>query len=523
MERHRTIDMSLRERRDILDLLERLKKEDLTPAEMDEIGSSLRKEGRRALSPLFRRLRRETDPELIARYAGLLEFFGDAAWLAQLVAIPLARRDLDDEGKSALLSILSEYGVDVSSPLFTPISDRSGGLRLTLPRLLDRGERGLITFVEGLVTYTPEAQQAVVRELPFVDDLRVVELFRVLLGFDEPETLRTVIETLGRIRYPEAAELLRDFLTGAPDAYRAPAERSLRRLAFLGFAPAGEVPAPLPFEAAFAGTADASGFSCVMVARWTGPGIIDTLFMELHESEGMRDAWGWSGLSSEGFQDLLRHNHVEDTLVAVDPAFAVLLGRDAIQRSVGSGFYLPPEFYVRRSIFAEVDLTPVVYEPPFGEDEVAKACTPSRVAVGDDLIRDWFFDGWFIFNERVRLLADDLDRLEGDPFGRGDEAAVDRFLESWCRRYVAPRRERLVRRILLAADLMVRSGRERSLVEQSLAAARSIREELVPLHRQPLIRRWLLDLIDMVREARAEGYEFPPAREDEEYEGEWDE
>lgn len=522
MERHRTIDMSLRERRDILDLLERLKKEDLSPAEMDEIGSSLRKEGRRALSPLFRCLRRETDPEMIARYAALLEFFEDDAWLDQLVAITLARRDLDDEGKSALLSILNEYGVDVSSPLFAPITDRPGGLRLTLPRLLDRGERGLITFMEGLVTYTPEAQQAVVRELPFVDDRRVVELFRVLLGFDEPETLPTVIETLGRIRYPEAADLLRDFLAAAPDAYRAPAERSLRRLAFLGFVPAGEIPAPLPFEAAFTGTADASGYSCVMVARWTGPGIIDTLFMELHESEGMRDAWGWSGLSPEGLQALLREHHVEDTLVAVDPAFAVLLVRDAIQRSIGSGFYLPPEFYVRRSIFAEVDLTPVVYEPPFGEDEVAKACTPSRVAVGDDLIRDWFFDGWFIFNERVRLLADDLDRLEGDPFGRGDEAAVDRFLESWCRRYVAPRRERLVRRILLAADLMVRSGRERSLVEQSLAAARSIREELVPLHRQPFIRRWLLDLIEMVREARAEGYEFPPTRRDEEYEGEWD-
>jgi hypothetical protein len=375
--------------------------------------------------------------------------------------------------------------------------------------------------MEGLVTYTPEAQQAVVRELAFVDDRRVVDLFRVLLGFDEPETLAAVIGTLGRIRYPGAAELLRDFLVMAPEAYRAPAERSLRRLAFLGLAPTGDVSSPLPFEAAFAGTADASGFSCVVIARWTGTGILDTLFMEFHESEGMRDAWGWSGLSLDGFHDLLRENNVEDTLVAVDPAFAVLLVRDAILKSMGSGYYLPPEFYVRRPIFAGIDLTPAAYEPPFGAQEIAEACTSSRIAAGDELLGDWFFDGWFIFNERVRFLADELDRLEGDPFGQRDEAAVDRFLESWCRRHVAPRRERIVRRLFLSADLMARSGRERSLVEQTLAAAGSIQEETVSLHRHPFIRRWLLDLVDMVREARAEGYEFPPCREDEEFEGEW--
>lgn len=523
MKSHRTIDMTLRERRGILDLLESLKKEHITVDEMEEIGARLRKAGRRALSPLVRRLWREKSGDLLSRYTYLLDFFEDEPWLDQLVAITLTRKDLEVEAKEALLAALEGYGVDVSVPPFTKVLDEAGGpLRLTLPRLLDRGEKGLVIFMEDFVSYSPEAQRAIVRELPHVEDPRITEIFAVLLGFDEPETHREVIETLGRVRDPEAAALLRRFLAHSPEEYRPLAERSLRRLAFLGL-DRGEPPAePLfPFRAAFAGPADAAGISCLFVARWTGPERLDALFMELHETDGMREAWGWRGVSPEEYGKILLENHVEDTLVEVDPAYAAELVRDAVHRSQASGFYLPPEFYVRQRIFAGSDLTPLPHVPRFEGIDLEGVATPARVGEGGELLDDWFFDGWFVFTSRARLLAEELERLGDDPFARGDEGVVDRFLERWCREEVLPRMDRIVRRLFMTAELMERTGRDRSLVEQTLAAAVSLSRSAVPPHRHPFLRRWLLEQIEMVREARAEGYEFTVIDHDDDEEGEW--
>ena len=525
MKSHRTIDTTLRERRGILDLLERLKKESITVDEIEEIGARLRKAGRRALSPLVRRLWQERSGDLISRYTYLLDFFEDEPWLDQLIAITLSRTDLEDEARAVLLSALAGYGVDVSAPPFARLLDERGGpLRETLPRLLAKGEKGVMMFMEDFVSYDVEVQRAIVRELARVDDPRVVEIFAVLLGFDEPETLREVLETLGRVRTPEAAALLRRFAATAPPDCRSLAERSLRRLSFLGLDPepvAAEGPL-LPFHAVCASPVDAAGLRCVMVARWSGEERLDLLFMELHETEGMREAWGWSGVTREEYERIIADNRVEESLVAVEPAHGAELVRDALHCSMGAGFYLPPEFYVRQRIFAGLDLTPAPYVPSFGGRDPEEAAAPWRLAETEELLQDWFFDGWFVFTDRTRLLAEELERLGDDPFGREDEEGIDRFLECWCREQVLPRLERLVRRLFLTADLLVRSGREEQLVELTLAAAVTLSRGGIPLHRHPFIRRWLVDLIAMVREARAEGYEFPPTPWDDEDGGEWD-
>ena len=118
MERYKKIDKSLAERRGILHLLARLEQKNISVEEMEEIGSTLRKEGRRALSPLVRRLWHERNGELISKYAYLLDFFEDETWLEQLIQMVLRRKDLEDEGKAALLAALEGYGIDVTSPPF---------------------------------------------------------------------------------------------------------------------------------------------------------------------------------------------------------------------------------------------------------------------------------------------------------------------------------------------------------------------------------------------------------------------
>lgn len=523
MKSNRSIDTSLRERHTILNLLEELTKETVTTDELNRIGAALRGAGRRALSPLFRRLWREKNVAVLSRYATLLSFFEEDGWLEQLVQVALTRKDLEGPARSALIHALAGYGVDVSAPPFAQAMDGAGGpLRVTVPRLLDRGEEGLIIFMEEFSAYSLEAQKAIVRELAFVDDHRVVELFGVLLAFDEPETHREVIETLGRVRFPGAARLLRRHLTEGSEECRPLAERSLRRLGFLGFNGEDGGPEPqLPFHAAWASPPDAAGLSCLLVARWAGLEKFDILFMELHETDGMRDAWGWSGLTPDEYGEILRENAVEETLAAVEPGYVAELVGDALERSQVSGFYLPPEFYVRRRTLAGLDLAPRPYVPPFGGVDLAGADRPDLVAESAGLLDDGFFDGWFFFDSRTRLLADELEQLGDDPFAREDESAVDRFLERWCRQEVVPRMERIVRRLFLTADLMVRSGREEELAARTLACAVSLSRGMIPAHRHPFLRRWLLELIGMVREAKAEGYQFPPVPWDDE-DGEWD-
>lgn len=523
MKSNRSIDTSLRERHTILNLLEELTKETVTTDELNRIGTTLRGAGRRALSPLFRRLWREKNGAVLSRYTTLLSFFEEDGWLEQLVQVALTRKDLEGPARSALIHALAGYGVDVSAPPFAQAMDGTGGpLRVTVPRLLDQGEEGLIVFMEEFSAYSLEAQKAIVRELAFVDDPRVVELFGVLLAFDEPETHREVIETLGRVRFSGAAGLLRRHLAEGFDECRTLTQRSLRRLGFLGLDTGdGGAEPQFPFHAAWASPPDAAGLSCLLAARWTGIDTLDVLFMELHETDGMRDAWGWSGLTPDEYGEIIRENAVEDTLAPVEPGYLAELVGDALERSHGSGFYLPPEFYVRRRLLAGLDLAPRPYVPPFGGTDLAGADRLDLVAESAGLLDDWYFDGWFFFDSRTRLLAEELEGLGDDPFAREDESAVDRFLERWCRQEVVPRMERIVRRLFLTADLMVRSGREKDLAARTLACAVSLSRGMIPAHRHPFLRRWLLELIGMVREAKAEGYQFSPAPWEDE-DGEWD-
>jgi hypothetical protein len=112
------IDKSLRERRRIIRLLDYLKRDDLTGEQMERIGKRLQKSGKRALSPLVRKLWQEQNGTAIYRYTCMLDFFDDAGWLDQLVKITLQRKDLEEDGKLALLDLLHDCGIDVTARRF---------------------------------------------------------------------------------------------------------------------------------------------------------------------------------------------------------------------------------------------------------------------------------------------------------------------------------------------------------------------------------------------------------------------
>src|SRR5512136_2231872 len=231
MERCKKIDESLKERHGIIRLLERLKSDNISFDEIEEIGIKLKKAGKRALSPLVRRLWRERSGDLISKYTYLLDFFEDDIWLDQLIQITLRRRDLEEEGKAAFLAALEGYGVDVTSPPFAALLAEVGGpLQLTLPKLLDKGEEGQICFMEEFLFAAPELRRAMVRELPSVPDPRVLSIIQVLLRIDDPEIAAEAVAALGKIREPGAVTLLQGVRDNSAHPLHELACKSLRRL-----------------------------------------------------------------------------------------------------------------------------------------------------------------------------------------------------------------------------------------------------------------------------------------------------
>src|SRR5512138_1791009 len=141
MENTRKVDRSLKERLGVLQLLDRLKKENITYAEMDDIGNQLRKAGRSAVQPLLRKLWREKNGTLISKYTYLLDFLDDRYWFDQIIQIALHRKDLELEGKSAILATLEDCGVDVTVPPFSVLLSCSmGPVGESFPLLMGKGD-----------------------------------------------------------------------------------------------------------------------------------------------------------------------------------------------------------------------------------------------------------------------------------------------------------------------------------------------------------------------------------------------
>jgi HEAT repeats len=512
MERRKKIDESLTERHGILDLLESLKKDDISIAEMEDIGIKLQKSGKRAVSPIVRRLWREKNGDLISRYAYLLDFFDDETWIDQLIQIAIKRRDLEDEGKEALLGVLEDCGVDISGPPFPLLEGRDGAsLRATLPKLLDRGEDGLVCFIEDVLFLAPEERLALIHELPLVKDHRITTLLEILAGVDNRDLRLAAVAALGRVRDKEAAVVLRTLCTDRDDQVRNAADRCIRRLSFLGIDTASVLPRPDPgpLHAAYASPFDGTGCRTVWVARQAGGDKLAALCIQLHETGGMKAAWGSGGVTSDEFAGHLEETGCGEGVVEVPPDYALALIRDALTLGDGDGLFLTAEFYVWRRRFSAGDLFPEAYSPDFaGWDLQALGRSARHIAGSASLFDDEFFAGWGVAKGRVCDYAEEWLELEKSADGASLVREMEALLTRFSGELLVPELARLKRRLLLTADLMRKTGRERVLVEKALAAAMSLDAPQFRHRLHPFLKRLALESMDLAREALAEGYDL---------------
>ncbi|HEY6839096.1 MAG TPA: HEAT repeat domain-containing protein, partial [Geobacteraceae bacterium] len=467
---------------------------------------------------------REKNADTISKYAYLLDFFEDESWLDQVVQIVLRRRDLGEEGRVAFLAALEGSGVDVTSPLFSRLFPTGGGpLAKTLPALLDRGDEGVISFVEDFLHRSPEGRSALIDELPSVTDPRVLSLMEILYGVEDASVKRELIATLGRVRCGGAVRLLERIARREEEEFSALTARSLRRLYFLGVKATGEEEAArvLPFHDACASPPDSAGYQVVWLSRPIDNGSIVAVYFQLHDETGINAVWGTSSLTPGECGTHATALAGEEGTMPVAPAYALRLVRDALHRSREEERFLPAEFYVWRRYFDETELAPLACAPslPDGEDELAVAAWHGHS--WELLLEDDYFVGWIMANHRVYDLAEEWLGLEKKTADAELTQVMDAFLKRACTELLEPEMERLQGRLVRMTDFMTQTGRDADVVEKTRAVARSLALPRAAGSHHPFLRRYALDSLEAARDALNEGYDVRRHYDDGD-DAEWD-
>jgi hypothetical protein len=510
------IDKTLRERRRIIRLLDFLKRDDLTGEQMERIGRRLQKSGKRALSPLVRKLWREQNGTAIYRYTCMLDFFDDSSWIDQLVQITLRRKDLEEDGRLALLDALQDYGIDVTAPPFAGLTGYgAASMEGFIDECLKDGERGLVRFMDLFLDAEDDIREQMIRRLSENTSIDAVALLEILISFERPEVVREAIIALGKIKNGFALGVLQNAVKRHEGENANLIRRSMRRLSFLGVRDPEELPhafpVPLPFHTVQAGPIDIYGSRSLWFAWRLSDSGYAALVLLVGESDGLINALSYRMKDDRSYDGVLREVAAGELLEPVEPGYALALLRDALFHSREQGYYLPPDFYVDMRLFSPDALVPEAYVPRFSlahlEGIVERI--PAYIADSNELLDCSSLEGWLLSEPAIYDAAERLDLLEKGTAGNGiSEAELEAEMARSCAEMITPRRAEIIKRLLLTADYMQQTGCDEKQVQHTLATALSLVGGFLPEVRHPFIRRLILDSIETARQALAEGYDL---------------
>ncbi len=509
------LDKTLRERRRILRLLDFLKRDDLTGEQMERIGRRLQKAGKRALKPLVRKLWQEQNGTTIYRYTCMLDFFDASGWMDQLIQITLQRKDLEEDGKLALLDVLHDSGIDVTAP---PFASMTGYGAPTLEGFIDDclkdGERGLVRFIDSFLDITDEFRLKMMRRLSENSTPEAMALLEILLSFEKPEIVKEAILALGRAKSGFALDVLERAGSRHKGDMAALIQRSIRRLSFVGISEPIELPhsfqQALPFHEVYAGPIDFYGSRSIWFSWKLDQNAFAAMLVLTGDSDGLLNAISYRMKDEKEYAHVLKDIAGGEMLIPVEPLYAMAALRDALHRSSEQGIYLPPDFYVDMRLFRPDTIKPEAYVPRFSQanlDGIVEKI-PGYVATSNNLLDDPGLEGWVLTEMSVYDAAERFIALEAD--GGPDQVtseALESEIDRCCSEMIIPRRAEIIKRLLMTADYLQQTDSDESVVQQTLATALSLVGGFLPDCRHPFVRRLLLDSIDAARQTLSEGYD----------------
>jgi hypothetical protein len=445
----------------------------------------------------------------------MLDFFDDAGWLDQLVKITLQRKDLEEDGKLALLDLLHDCGIDVTAPPFAGMTGYgAASLEGFIDECLQDGERGLVRFIDSFLDVADEYRERMIRRLSEAGTPDAVALLEILLSFERPEVVKEAILALGRIKNGCALNVLERAEPRHEGDMAGLIHRSIRRLSFMGISESSELPQafamPLPFHDVLAGPIDFYGARSLWFAWKLEDGAYAGMLVLTGESDGLLNAISYRMRDEKDYGHVLKDVTTGELLQPAEPVYAMAILRDALHHSREQGFYLPPDFYVDMRLFRADSLKPEAYIPRFSLahlDGIVEKI-PVYVTNSNELLDEPSLEGWILSEPAVYDAADRFVALEGDLGADSVTAeALEAEISRFCDELIIPRRAEIIKRLLLTADYMQQTGSPEQAVQKALATALSLVGDFLPESRHPFIRRLVLDSVDTARQALSEGYD----------------
>lgn len=491
---------SLRKRKAINSIIEKVSRNKLTTGEIERLGEELLSYGEEAVPLLIKKLKNSSTRE-IEHLLPLIEYLQWDEVVESLFEILKARKTTDMlRGK--ILSTLRnlEMEMDISFPIpglntHEPVNSALYYLNNDFLNRYERDEELIITFLEDFLSCDIREKLQMVKNLCNRKDVRTIHILRLIAEDIYEEVATLALKGLGRIRSYEAVSALIDYLSfPRPDCLKREAERSLQRLKFCGFSQGGKRIKHATNLYSLASIIDGSGNQTFWIGKLKKNGKVESACFIINETWGLRDCFGGVPLDISEFEITIEESSAENTLRHVNINYIGKMISDALYMNKIKNTQIPAEFLLRRDILGRVSISPESYNPQFDEfdlDRIKKDPFLKRTTA--DIFDQKEFKGWVITDERIYDYAG-LIIKDGR---RGALKNYPIFYANIYKEIVAPKLKVLGRRLILTADLINRADNDRNTAEVLLCAGLNLIEgDEESLYTHPFVKRFIFESLN---------------------------
>ena len=519
MNRNPKVDPALRERRTILELLQRVDKSEITYSELEGIAEELVGCGSQAAPVLLQEIAKTEDLDRLNKLTFLAGYLDDERIvepLSKLLFHPSRSRAY----KAQILQALERLGVDTGNRFYQTVVRRREALRLNLVELRRRlalRSEAAVQFLYDVFYATEDQRMGTARLLFEEGDAISLRLAGFLAEIGEESVWRYVVESLSHVRTPDSASVLASIATYAvPGALSEEAAKGLRRLRFAGVE-CPPAPALRPERVkAWAARVEGNGTQMLWLAAVRDePDLADSVCFLVHESRGLIDCFGEVHTSLSQFIQTSVQDVDEDGGREVSLDYALERIETALALSQEQLLPVPPEYPFRIRC---LHLRPL--EPRAAEAPVAKplAELTGTTAVGkprevewktlcelfdEPIIDDWlindpsFFRLVTLFFERARFEKSDMERI------------VARVYHDYVQAEIPFLQQRLLRNALWIRE----SGGEPALALRLETAAATL--DTPQPEKNQFVQHYILRSVREAHDMLREGYDPSTAYEEE--------
>jgi len=511
------LDTSLNERKEIINYLKRVEqKRKLTLKELKVIGDKLSKMSKLKIKIILKNFDLTENKKLLKRYSLLMGYLKDESLIDPLLERYFTK-EKSENYKSAIISILKSYDIDISSLLINDLLDtKSASFKSLCIELLNEAEKNeliLAYFIEGIFYLDDRNKEIFLNEFLRVGGDKALKLIEVLAESGDEVIEKIAVEILGKVRNTKSANILNKIKHFAfNDKIRMFAERNLRKLSFLMIYPDEVLPEKNIMVRSFVnylGGIDGTGNRGLWIYFKNNLSRGININILLNEEWGIVDCYSNDSTSKAEFDRMITQIKREEHIMPVPFDYAFALVNDAISLNLSKGIPFPPEFIIRKKYFYGIFQNFREYVPVF-KDLNLESIKKDKfyLHASASLFNLPEFEDWIILNSVIFDYVELYKKLR-DNFS-GNKEQISFLLKRIYEGAVADKLEQLKRRLFLMAEFYYKFYQRKKTLSKILLSAAlnldSCNEYLYAVN--PFIRALIINSLENAGEAMDDKLDF---------------